>query len=247
MITFAICMATYNGDDFLHDQISSIVSQLLPDEKLFISDDGSSDETLEIAKSYGDRVWIVDASRAGGVVANFERVLTAAYNAGACNFILSDQDDKWLDGRMETIRERLSKVDMLMMNGYVTDFELNPSGITIFEQVGVRRGLLANFMRPTYVGCCLAFNRKVLTIALPFPHAMPWHDWFISLIGELYFQVELEQSPSILYRRHCNNQSNTGGKSTNSLFKKIEMRLIMLKAMAMTIYRHYFLLSSRKF
>lgn len=239
MISYAVCMATFNGKNFLHDQISSIVAQLRPDEKLFISDDGSSDETVEIAKSYGEKVCVVDASRAGGVVANFERVLTAAYNAGACNIILADQDDKWLDGRMDNIRVRLENVDILMMNGYVTDSDLNPTGVTIFDQRGVRRGLIANLVRPTYVGCCMAFKREVLALALPFPRALPWHDWFISLIGELYFRVELDQRPLIYYRRHSHNQSNTCGKSTNSLAKKIAMRLTMLKAITIVVYRRH--------
>jgi len=239
MIKYAVCMATYNGSNFLREQIASIVSQLKTDEILFISDDASTDSTIDIIASFGDKVKLVDSSRAGGVVANFERVLTAAYNAGACNIILSDQDDKWLDGRMSTIRERLSSTDMIMMNGYVTDFDLNQTGLMIFDQVNVKRGLFRNFIKPSYVGCCMAFKRDILGIALPFPRAIPWHDWFISLIGELYFLVELEPNPTIFYRRHSNNYSNTGEKSDNSFFKKIIMRLFMLCAMAIVVSRRW--------
>ena len=231
-------MATYNGEKYLHSQISTIISQLQSNEKLFISDDGSSDDTVKIAKSFGAQVQVVGTSRVGGVVPNFERVLTAAYNAGACNIILSDQDDTWAPGRMNSIREGLKDVDVLLMNGYVTDYALNPTGLTIFDQVRVRRGLVANLIRPTYVGCCMAFNRQLLSIALPFPKSLPWHDWFISLIGELYFRVKFDPKPSIYYRRHESNHSNTGQKSNYSLLRKIRMRIYIFRAIAIAIYRY---------
>lgn len=228
MINYAVCMATYNGADYLDEQIYSIVSQLNPYEKLFISDDGSQDDTLKIIGSFGDKVQLVASSYSGGVVSNFERVLTAAYNSGAKNIILSDQDDIWMKDRMKDIRTNLDLADIIMMNGYITDSELNPTGNTIFEGIGVSKGFFANFLRPTYVGCCMAFRREVLDVALPFPRSLPWHDWYLSLIGELFFNVKLVSNPSIYYRRHGNNHSDTGGISKNSFFKKIILRYRML-------------------
>lgn len=238
-INFAVCIATYNGADYLREQLTSIVTQLCSNEIVFISDDGSTDDTVNIAESFGEKVCVVSSVRAGGVVENFHRVLTAAYNSGARNIILADQDDKWLDGRMVLIRERLGNIGVLMMNGFVADAKLNPTGGLIFEQQGARRGFLLNFLRPTYVGCCMAFKREILDYALPFPANLPWHDWYISLIGELYYKSELNITPTIYYRRHGNNQSNTCGKSTNSLGKKIAMRIHMLKAILIVVLRRY--------
>lgn len=238
MINCAVCMATYNGGDFLEEQISSILSQLRSDEVLFISDDGSSDSTVTIIQSYGDNVRLISNSRAGGVVPNFERALAAAYKSNARIIVLADQDDKWLPGRMDSIRSHLADADMLMMNGFITDSALNLTGNTIFEKLGVRRGFIRNFTRPTYVGCCMAFRREVLSNALPFPEHLPWHDWFISLIGELFFRVKLDQTPLIYYRRHNANQTITGMKSNNSLLKKFIMRYFLFVALVIVIYRH---------
>lgn len=230
-------MATYNGEKYLDEQISSILSQLQPYEKLFISDDGSQDDTLKIIHSYGDKVQLVSSSYSGGVVSNFERALTSAYNSGAKYFVLSDQDDIWMEDRMEDIRHNLSLADIIMMNGHITDADLNPTGYTIFNKIGVSTGFCANFVRPTYVGCCMAFRREILDVALPFPQSLPWHDWFISLIGELFFNVKHIPKPSIYYRRHGNNHSDTGERSKNSFFKKLKLRKRMFFSIIIAIYR----------
>lgn len=237
MINYAICMATYNGEEYLDEQISSILSQLQQHEKLFISDDGSQDDTLKIISSYGDKIQLISNSKSEGVITNFERVLTAAYNSGAKNIILSDQDDVWMKDRMKDIRQNLKLADIILMNALITDSDLNPTGYSVFSKIGVSRGFFLNFLRPTYVGCCMAFKREILDVALPFPRSLPWHDWFLSLIGELFFNVKHISNPSIYYRRHDNNLSFTGEISKNSFFKKLMFRYRMFVAIIIAIYR----------
>lgn len=53
--TIAILMASYNGERYIKEQIESIINQRFNDWHLFISDDGSTDDTLEIEKSYQRR------------------------------------------------------------------------------------------------------------------------------------------------------------------------------------------------
>ena len=183
---------------------------------------------------------VVNNQRLGGVVANFEFVLSAAYKLGARNIVLVDQDDKWVDQRMSYIRESLNRYDLVMMNGYVSDAALARTGQTVFQQVKVRRGFIKNLVRPSYVGCCMAFRRAVLGAALPFPKKLPWHDWFISLIAELFFSVGLDSRPSIYYRRHDMNYSATGGKSTNGIGRKIVLRFLMLWAIYFAVIRRIF-------
>ena len=48
----SVCMATYNGESFIRQQIDSIIAQLSPDDELIVSDDGSTDGTLAILNSY---------------------------------------------------------------------------------------------------------------------------------------------------------------------------------------------------
>ena len=48
MQSVSVCMATYNGEEFISQQIKSIINQLNNDDELIISDDGSTDGTLKI-------------------------------------------------------------------------------------------------------------------------------------------------------------------------------------------------------
>lgn len=236
-IDYAICIASYNGKSFILEQLASIVHQLGENDLIFISDDGSIDETIDLIKGYSEKVKIVGTSRVGGVVKNFERALSEAYRSGAQFIVLADQDDKWMEGRLDSIKKSLLKADVVLTNGYIADKDLNIGKTTIFDQTKAHKGLFKNLIRPTYVGCCMAFKRDVLSLALPFPKGLPWHDWFISMIGEMLFSVKFDDKPSIYYRRHGNNETNTGGKSKNSFLKKLNMRFSILKSMFIVIFR----------
>jgi glycosyltransferase involved in cell wall biosynthesis len=230
MTRIAICLASYEGAAYIGEQISSIVAQLLPGDKIYLSDDGSHDETVAIATSLSDDVVVVATSRVGGVVPNFERALSAAFDSGAEQFVLCDQDDVWLPGRLAQIRSELAKADLVLLNGLVVDAQLVPLGATIAEAIGVRHGFWQNLGKNSYIGCCMAFRRNVLELALPFYKGIPWHDWYLGLLAERFFVVSRVQEPTMYYRRHGANHSPTGEKSRYSLAKKIGMRITMLRA-----------------
>jgi len=96
----------------------------------------------------------------------------------------------------------------------------------------VRRGFWRNLCKNSYIGCCMAFRRDVLSLALPFYKGIQWHDWYLGLLAERYFVVSRVQEPTMFYRRHGANHSPTGEKSRYSLAKKIKMRFTMLCAVS---------------
>jgi len=230
----SVCLATYNGARFLKAQIDSVLSQMRENDELVVSDDGSTDDTLNLLQSYGERLRLVNSTRVGGVVKNFEVVLNAAKND---LIVLCDQDDVWLDGRLDLLRSKLQDVSFLMVNATVTDSALVPTGQDIYDFVNFRPGFFRNFISNGYVGCCLAFRREVLNIALPFPSNILWHDWYIALVAELMFSVARIDMPLALFRRHDMNASNTGERSRRPFFRKIAVRLWMLLAIAIALTR----------
>lgn len=230
MTHIAVCLASYQGAAYIREQIRSIVDQLLPGDKIYLSDDGSCDGTVALATSLSEDVIVVATSRVGGVVPNFERALAAAYENGAEQFVLCDQDDVWLPERLSQIRRELAKADLVLLNGLLVDAQLVPLGVTIAEAIGVRRGFWRNLCKNSYIGCCMAFRRDLLDLALPFYQGIQWHDWYLGLLAERYFVVSRVQDPTMYYRRHGANHSPTGEKSRYSLGKKIEMRVTMLRA-----------------
>lgn len=234
----AVCIATYQGCRFIEAQLASIAPQLRPDDLILLSDDGSTDGTLDIVRSRFPQVHVVSATRVGGVVANFERVLLAAQGSDAALIVLCDQDDVWQAGRVALIRAVLRDVDLMSMDGAVVNEALTPSGETIASTVGVRHGFLPNLVKNSYVGCCMAFRRRLLDVALPFPRHLAWHDWYLGLIAEHLFSVSRRADVTLLYRRHGNNHSPTGEKSGYSLRRRLAMRANMFVAVLTASRRH---------
>jgi glycosyltransferase involved in cell wall biosynthesis len=223
----SVCLATYNGAHYLAEQLDSILPQLEADDELLVADDGSTDDTPAIIARYGKRVRVVATKRAGGVVRNFERVIAAA---GGDGIVLCDQDDVWLPGRLALIRQHLSGCLLVVMNGEVVDAALASRGQDVFGLVGMRRGLLRNLVKNSFIGCCMAFRRELRDRVLPFPAFVPWHDWYIGLVAELVGHVERDATITMKYRRHDANASPTGGRSGNSIAKMLFMRMAVLRA-----------------
>ncbi len=223
----SVCIATYNGEKYIKEQLESILSQIGEHDEVIISDDISNDKTVEIIKSFQDnRIKIYINKEKFGATANFNESLSKA--SGDVIF-LSDQDDIWLNNKVSICLKNLEIYDLIVTNCKVTDENLNITHNSYFDVVGSGKGFVKNLYKSTYLGCCLAFNRKVLEAVLPIPNnLLMYHDWWIGFIAEREFKVYFESEPLILYRRHGNTTSSTVGKSKNSLFFKVKSRWQLL-------------------
>jgi glycosyltransferase involved in cell wall biosynthesis len=233
----SVCIPTYNGSKFIKQQIDSILSQLSPNDELLVADDGSDDSTVNILNTY-DKVKILSLDRVGGVVKNIERLISAA---SGDIIVLADQDDVWLPGRVDLIKIELFHYDLIMLNGFVVDANLKLIGVTIFDFLKVKKGFFNNVFKNSFVGCCIAFRRKLKPIILPFPEYIPWHDWYIGLVAELSGTVGRIVDETILYRRHDSNHTLTGLNSRNSFFKKILIRFLIIIGVIYSLYFRYYL------
>jgi glycosyltransferase involved in cell wall biosynthesis len=238
MFKLAVCLATYNGERYLYEQISSILSQLGPQDKLIISDDGSSDSTREIVLSFGNKIQLINYSRLGGIIPNFENLLTYVSTLNFDYIALSDQDDVWMPLRVKTIKDSLEKYDMVMMNGDVVDGELNGVGIDVFDFVSYSNSFFKNLISNAHVGCCMAFRSNLLKFVLPFPKNILWHDWYIALVALLLFNSTANKTKTLLFRRHGENYSNTGKKSTRNINQKLISRFWMIHALIKVVRRY---------
>jgi glycosyltransferase involved in cell wall biosynthesis len=220
-------MATRNGAKFLREQIDSIIFQLGADDELVISDDSSDDDTGAIARSYVDpRIKFLQNDSNKGVKGNFEQCLRSC--AGDYIF-LSDQDDVWEDEKINIMMHYLKIYDLVVSDCRIANENLETMHPSFFLVNGSGKGLFKNIFKNSYMGCCMAFNRKVLERSLPFPKNILMHDLWIGLIGELYFKVHFIQQPLVRYRRHSTNASSTGGKSRYRFGKKIIDRYSLIK------------------
>lgn len=226
-MNISVCMATHNGADFVKEQIDSILVQLKNDDELVISDDDSSDDTLKIIQATKDsRIHLLPAKKFGDPAKNFEYALTHCKND---IIFLSDQDDIWHINKVEVMIEILRHHDLAVCDCRIVDKNKNIIEPSFFSLNGSRKGLLKNFYRSSFVGCCMAFHKKILDKAVPFPSGIVLHDQWIGLIAQKYYRVAFIPQTLVDHRRHSQNYSTTGGRSKNSLGKKVISRVKLAK------------------
>lgn len=226
-INISVCMATYNGEKYIKEQLDSILSQIGENDKLIISDDSSTDNTVQIIKSFKDnRIKIFENQKFKSPIFNFENALN---NATGDIIVLSDQDDIWKANKIETIKKYMHNYDLVLSDADIIDEKGNILHKSFYKLNGSKNGFIKNIVKNSYLGCTMAFNKKILDKSLPFPKDLPMHDWWIGLISEMYGKTYFIEDKLINYRRHGNNASPTGEKSKYSFFQKVIFRLIMIK------------------
>jgi len=203
----SVAMATYNGRVYLPEQLASLVAQKRRPDELVVCDDGSTDGTAELLEDFARaapfRVRIHRNERNLGVLRNFEKALSLC--EGEIVF-LSDQDDVWLPEKIdEVVRlfEARSGALAIVNDKLITDENLVPTGATMLGNIRGFGSPDGNFV----AGCCSAFRREWLGIALPIPDGAIAHDtWLIGLANRLGL-VSIHEEALQYYRRHESNVS----------------------------------------
>lgn len=232
----SVCMATYNGEAFIKEQLKSILCQLSADDEIIVSDDGSKDCTLDIINSFkDDRIKVFKNEERHGVVPNFENAIK--YASGDYIF-LSDQDDVWMPNKVEVILSYFKQYDFISHNAEMIDSEGHSLSMDYFGIRKTKYGFWNNLYKMSYLGCCMAFKRKCLDVVLPFPKNILWHDMWIAANLHLYFHGTIIHDCLLHYRRHGNNASPSGEKSTYSIGFKIKYRLFIIYNLLKNIIKH---------
>jgi glycosyltransferase involved in cell wall biosynthesis len=234
-MSISVCMTTYNGEKYIKEQLDSILCQLGEDDEVIISDDSSTDQTVNIIKSYNDkRIKLFEEQKFFSPTYNFENSLKYATK----DFIfLSDQDDVWLPAKVATVLKYLKEHDLVVSDCIVVDEDLKVLDESFFGLVNSGNGFFKNFVKNTYIGCCMAFRRSVLEYILPFPSKIAMHDIWIGLSTEMKGTVFFLKEPQILYRRHENTATLSGLKSKNNTVFKLYYRFLLLYQL---VKRHIF-------
>jgi len=126
-------MATHNGAQYLREQINSILPQLGAKDEIVISDDGSTDDTLSIIRSFNDnRIKIYNFKQQSKsehlhqyITRNFQNALR--YAKGDYIF-LSDQDDIWTEGKVDVCLDYLKDNTLIVHDMQFIDNQKNPVG-----------------------------------------------------------------------------------------------------------------------
>lgn len=222
----SVCIATYNGEKYILEQVNSILCQLGNEDEIIVSDDGSKDKTIGILKSIHDRrIRVIQNKGKHGVVPNFENALK--HSTGDYIFF-SDQDDLWAANKVERCLSVLKNVDLVIHNSKVVYEDGSHPDTDFFNFRDSGSGYWKNLLKNSFVGSCMAFRKEVKDYVLPFPKHILWHDMWIGLMVEKHGKTKFIDDQLLYYRRHGENASATSEVSTFSRWFQLKYRLQML-------------------
>lgn len=224
----SVCMATYNGARFIERQLSSILCQLGNSDEVIISDDGSTDGTLEIISKQTDpRIRVINGPHRHSPVFNFERAMGEVRG----EFIfLSDQDDEWIPNKVKVMLQYLRRYSCVISDCRTIDGEGHELESSFYAINGTHFGRWYNLLlKNGYLGCCMAFRRCVMQASMPFPPDIPMHDIWIGNIAAFHFTLCFIPDKLVSYRRHGDNTSSAAEPSKYTLYEKLRFRWILVR------------------
>jgi len=231
--SIAILMCTYNGDKYLSEQLNSIQNQDYKNWILYVNDDGSKDNTLDILKSYqkkwGTKKLIIRRGPQKGFCQNFLNIINDS-KIKADFYFLSDQDDLWMPHKISHTLKKLSKLNPLKSNLYcarTTYVSSNAKKILGQSDLFPKPPSFKNAIVQCIAGGnTMAFNNQLKNFLQWHPKVdVVSHDWWLYIMNELTGgQTFNDSEPTILYRQH--NQSLIGANTGFiAKFKRLKMIL----------------------
>lgn len=202
----SVCMATFQGERYVEEQIGSILPQLADDDELVISDDSSTDRTPEIIARHAaadPRIRFFPGQTFRSPVHNFEFALRQARGE---IIVLSDQDDRWFPHKLGTVRRLFAgesrRPFLVVLDAEVIDGEGRVIHPSVLKKLKAGRGFWKNLYDNRYLGCCMAFSRDLLSRALPFPRRIPMHDIWLGQLCERVGTTRFVPEVTMQYRKH---------------------------------------------
>lgn len=267
--TVAICMATYNGEHYLKQQIDSILKQTCKNWVLFIRDDGSADKTTDILQQYAaaeKRITLISEPRltGGSAQQNFAVILKwVSQRYSFRYFMFADQDDVWLDTKIEKSlrlmkeQETVSSMPILVHTDLsVVDQNLSVLGESFFTYRSLDpqvKDLPHLLVQNNVTGCTMLWNRALNDLLDLSDPGIAMHDWWIALTACSFGKILCLEEPTLLYRQHGNNV--VGATRVNSVgfvlkrlrgYRQVQAKLKMSVAQAHAFLMYYEKLLTRE-
>jgi len=221
-----ILMSTYNGQQFLAEQIRSIQDQSYTDWTLFIRDDGSSDNTKEILKDFehqDSRIHLIDSDKSDnlGVIKSFHKLVN---HDRADYYFFSDQDDVWLPNKLElSLKEAQNYLADLPLMVYMDlkvvnqDLEIMTESMVKSQSHHANTELVQELTENTVTGGVAMINHALAEMWQE-TDGILMHDWYLALLASAFGNLVFIDQPGELYRQHSDNV--LGARTLSKRFKK---------------------------
>jgi glycosyltransferase involved in cell wall biosynthesis len=220
----SIAMTTYNGEQYIKEQIESILSQTYKDFELIVCDDRSTDSTWSILQEYeckDNRIHCFLNDMNLGVAKNFEKTIKLCKG----DYItFSDQDDIWIADHLEVLLKNIGDNLVCCGDALLIEKNGNEKGINLKDMYGdlpitvldniVKKLIRILYYGNVYAGCVMLAKKEILKTALPFPLNINCHDLWLVLCACVQNSFVYVPIPVIKYRRHDANVSELNKKKS---------------------------------
>lgn len=238
MKTIQVLMSTYNGEEYLREQLDSILNQdcnRFFDTRvtLLIRDDGSKDGTqnilTEYEEKYPEQVSWYQGDNIGVIASFFDLVQHAGETADY--YALADQDDYWETGKLSRGIEILEQMDedgkphLYCCRPKLVDENLNPL-ISEIKRPPMRPSFENAIVENIVTGCTIVMNPVLRQMVRENPPQYTvMHDWWFYLVVSCFGKLYYDETPYICYRQHGGNTVGTNV----SRWKELKDRLHRFK------------------
>lgn len=236
-----IVLGTFNGAAYLQDQLQSLIGQTFEDWNLLISDDGSTDETLDIVKEFSrqnpSKQVTVISGPCHGVAQNF----LAALMHESCDgnmVAFCDQDDVWLPHKLEAAVKVLQQEPSDVPVVYASAVRVVDQALNTLRETQVPEGKIAfgNLLVENMItGNTMVMNSAAAKLITHSPN-VPFHDWWVlQVVSGVGGKIICDPQPSVLYRQHS---QNVVGHAVGLVKKQSNVKAIVRNVYGANVFRN---------
>ena len=242
----SVAMCTYNGEKYIREQLDSILNQTHTNIELIITDDFSTDGTVEIIKEYSDkdsRISFYKNEKNIGFLKNFEKAIslcTGEYIA------LTDQDDIWKINKLEIFLNEIKENVLIYSDAILIDKDSKEIGQELIRPGSClcsgkcnKAFFLTNFVS----GNTMMFKKELIKYILPIPNKMSYHDIWIAFVASTYGTITYTEEPMTYYRRYSEQVTHVEKKEHKNFFEKLKykqeerMKVAQIRAQDLEVFK----------
>ncbi len=204
LVSIIIC--TYNGENYVKEQLESLLNQTYKNIEILIIDDLSTDNTIPIVKKIAQKnnnISIHTFKNNVGYIKNFERGIALANGE---LIALSDQDDWWFPTKIEKLVIQIGDYDLAYCDSSFVDENLKPlnNSFSTIKNMISGKNCIPFLIDNCVSGHAMLFKKELFNLAKPFSKNIP-HDWWLTFFATNNNGIIYINEPLIKYRHHQTN------------------------------------------